>query len=124
MIKLAQKIFVFISIFLVSMSSLSVAAIVFAEEASAQGELKKCRGDRVKNNCFAITFQDGSKYEGEWKDRKKHGQGTLTWPDGRKFVGEFKDDNPHGQGTVYAADGTILKQGIYENGQPVKSKPN
>jgi len=51
MIKLAQKATVLIAICLVCISSLSVSALVFAEEASAQSKLKKCRGDRVKNNC-------------------------------------------------------------------------
>jgi len=34
---------------------------------------------------------DGKKYEGEWKDDKKHGQGTETYPNGSKYVGEFKN---------------------------------
>ena len=34
---------------------------------------------------------DGKKYEGEWKDDKKHGQETETYPDGSKYVGEFKN---------------------------------
>ena len=29
-----------------------------------------------------------------------HGQGTLTWPDGQKYVGAFKDDKKHGQGVI------------------------
>ena len=30
------------------------------------------------NGAGTITFPDGMKYEGEWKDGKKHGQGTMT----------------------------------------------
>ena len=33
----------------------------------------------------------GSKYKGELKDGKPHGQGTHTLVDGDKFVGKWKD---------------------------------
>jgi len=63
------------------------------------------------DNCTGkITFDDGSKYVGEWKDDKQHGQGTYTfgpnteWA-GDKYVGEFKDDKRNGQGTYTYADG-------------------
>jgi len=36
-------------------------------------------------------WENGTKYMGEWKDGKKHGQGTFTFPSGFKYVGEFKD---------------------------------
>ena len=52
-----------------------------------------------------ITFADGSKYVGEFKDGKEHGQGTYTWPDGAKYVGEFRDGKRNGQGTYTYADG-------------------
>jgi hypothetical protein len=38
-----------------------------------------------------MTFLDGSKFVGEWKNNKIDGQGTFTWPDGSKYAGEFKD---------------------------------
>ena len=34
---------------------------------------------------------DGTKYVGEFKDDKSHGQGTLTHPDGRVVSGLWKD---------------------------------
>ena len=40
------------------------------------------------------TFHNGDKYEGEWKEGKKHGQGTLFFDDGSKAVGEFREDSP------------------------------
>ena len=34
------------------------------------------------------TYSDGNKYEGEWKDGKKHGLGTLTFFNNvRKWIG-------------------------------------
>ena len=52
------------------------------------------------------TSPDGRKYVGEFKDDKRHGQGTLTWPDGRKYVGEWRDGMMHGQGTLTLPDGS------------------
>ena len=42
------------------------------------------------------------KYIGEFKDetfedRQPNGQGTITYPNGRKYVGEYKDGEYHGQ---------------------------
>ena len=54
----------------------------------------------IWHNCVGIyTYDDGSKYVGEWKDDKKHGQGTYTWPSGDTYIGEYKDNKKHGQGT-------------------------
>ena len=38
-----------------------------------------------------ITYPNGEKYVGEYKDDKFHGQGTYTWPDGRAKSGIWKD---------------------------------
>ena len=46
-----------------------------------------------------LTFADGAKYVGEFKDGKRNGQGTYTYANGGKYVGEWKDDNFHGHGT-------------------------
>lgn len=32
-------------------------------------------------------------YEGEIKNRMKHGRGTLTWDDGDEFIGQFENNN-------------------------------
>ena len=51
-------------------------------------------------NCIGtITFANGDKYVGEYKDAKYHGQGTYTFANGNKYVGEYKDGKYHGQGT-------------------------
>ena len=38
-----------------------------------------------------LNLPDGSKFVGEYKDGKFHGQGTYTRVDGVKFVGEWID---------------------------------
>jgi len=56
-------------------------------------------------------WENGTKYMGEWKDGKRHGQGTMTTPDEmwdkfKKYVGEWKDGEFHGQGTMTYHDGS------------------
>ena len=53
-----------------------------------------------KETGAIYLWENGTKYMGEWKDVKKHGQGTETWSNGEKYVGEFKDGKYNGQGTL------------------------
>ena len=69
-----------------------------------KGEWKN--GEKWRPNGLGVmTYPDGHKYVGEWKNGKYNGQGTSTYPDGRKFVGEFKDGSLNGQGTYTNPDG-------------------
>ena len=45
---------------------------------------------------------------------EKNGPGTETYEDGSKYVGEYKDGNPW-SGTQYNADGSI--RGKYKEGK-------
>ena len=45
-----------------------------------------------------MNYEDGSKYDGEWKEGKRYGKGTLTYEDGAKYVGEWKDGEMDGTG--------------------------
>jgi len=58
------------------------------------------------NGYHVKVLDDGSRYEGEWKDNMKNGQGTFTASDGEKYVGEWKDNYRHGQGTATSSDGS------------------
>ena len=97
------------------------------------------------HNCFGTYVSSGgSKYVGEWKDNKMHGQGSYTMSNGGtyiggfkadkwhghgawtavkkfKYVGEWKDSKRHGQGTLYQYDGetyrTILQEGVWKNNE-------
>ena len=47
-----------------------------------------------------MTYPDGAKYVGEYKDGKYHGKGTYTYFDEAKYIGEFKDGKMHGYGDL------------------------
>jgi len=90
--------------------------------ASYEGEIRD--GNATGNGT--LTFGDGRKYVGKFKDNKRHGQGawtiggfkyeggwlndsyhgqgTETYPKGRKYVGEFKDGYRNGQGIMTLPD--------------------
>jgi len=70
-----------------------------------KGEVKReyiIFGDYILEGLGSLTYPDGDKYVGEWKDGKKHGQGIITYVDkylGGKYSGGWKDGEFHGQGT-------------------------
>ena len=118
----------------------------FIQEKANQAE---CQGGDIKtqSNCFSpLTLADGGKYIGEYKDGKPHGvgtftsaygdkyvgqfkdgksngQGTYTYSNGDKYVGEYKDSKPNGLGTLYASNGSVTRQGIWAEGNFVRSEP-
>ena len=60
-----------------------------------------------------MTYPDGHKYVGEWKDGNKNGQGTFTYPDGGKYVGRWKEDK-NWNGTLTDKESKII--GKWKNG--------
>ena len=76
-----------------------------------------------KSRQGTFTFANGNKYVGEYKDGQRNGQGTYTFASGNKYVGEFKDNKYNGQGTEYASNGSIINQGLWADGNFVRSAP-
>jgi len=68
----------------------------------------------IQGNCYngsgIYIFDSGMKYEGEWKNGKRDGQGTLTSPDGSVYKGGWKNNRMHGQGVkIYSSDRLFYK---------------
>lgn len=67
-----------------------------------------------------IRLSDGSIYIGEYIDNNGFyeltGLGKISYPNGNKYIGEFKDGNLSGHGTYYFNDGEehcgVFKYGI------------
>jgi hypothetical protein len=70
-------------------------------------------GDRYegefRNGLFhgwgTYTYQKGDRYEGQFANDMKNGKGTYTYVNGDKYVGEFRDDVKSGQGTLFFQNG-------------------
>ena len=86
----------------------------FIEEMVAKGESGD-DGTNIQTGCISgdcesgngvFAYADGSKYEGNFKNRELNGWGTWHFPNGDKYVGNFKDNYSHGKGTLFHADGT------------------
>ncbi len=63
-----------------------------------------------------ITAPDGSTYDGELKNNKRHGYGVWTRPDGTRYAGLWEMNKPHGEGTLFMADGTVYS-GMWKMGK-------
>jgi hypothetical protein len=49
-----------------------------------------------------FQYLNGSIYEGEWRENKKHGRGKFIEADGRIiYNGDWENDYKHGRGTFY-----------------------
>ena len=59
-------------------------------------EIKKglniCPKSGYKDNCLGFLTDNNGKYEGNFKNNKKHGTGSYTWKNGNKYNGLFKND--------------------------------
>jgi len=65
------------------------------------------REAKGKINMPKIELDSGVIYEGEWLNGQRDGNGSQTWQDQSKFVGEWKDNQANGKGTLYHGDGDI-----------------
>jgi hypothetical protein len=99
--------------FATSRTALGLAALLGAMELcgsadAQQSTLPACPADQNGrwHNC---VFRDGSKYVGELRDGKPHGQGTYTFPSGEKYEGEWRDGIQSGRGTATFPNGASYR---------------
>uniref|UniRef100_H2ZD11 MYND-type domain-containing protein n=1 Tax=Ciona savignyi TaxID=51511 RepID=H2ZD11_CIOSA len=59
------------------------------------------------------TWQDGSKYSGEFVDDMRHGTGSHTWKSGEVYEGSFYKDHMHGNGCYTWRDGSTFTGSFY-----------
>ncbi|OMJ82628.1 hypothetical protein SteCoe_16608 [Stentor coeruleus] len=68
------------------------------------------------NGCGRLIHADGDVYEGRWKDDKAHGYGVYIHTDGARYEGNWENDKQHGQGAETWTDGARY-EGSYKNGK-------
>ena len=54
-------------------------------------------------------WDNGDKYEGDYKDNKKHGFGSYFYANGEKYEGEWFDDLKNGLGKMYFINGDVYR---------------
>lgn len=62
-----------------------------------------------------LTFENGDKYEGNFKNGIFNGQGTFTSASGWVYEGQFKNGLAHGQGKL-TTETQVVYQGKFEQG--------
>ena len=67
-----------------------------------------------------FIWPDQRKYQGEYKDDRKHGYGVFEWNDGRKYRGNWEKGKQHGEGEFYIPKEEVWKKGIWHNGKRIK----
>ena len=45
-------------------------------------------------------YENGCRYNGNWKNNRRHGKGVFTWPSGATYDGMFMHDKRHGLGNL------------------------
>lgn len=74
--------------------------------------------DNVRDGFGTYVFENKFfRYEGEWKNGKKHGIGKLIMKDGTFYEGEFKDGEICGKGYKYDKATNTELTGIFQDGQ-------
>ena len=76
---------------------LLTALPVFAAQSGCEGDCDYGTG--------TYSFANGDRYEGEWRNTKRHGRGTYYFANGSRYEGDWHYGEIHGRGTMYFADG-------------------
>ena len=57
------------------------------------------------NGRGSMLFDNGNRYDGEYRDGKRNGCGTFDFANGRRYIGEFSDDLFSGRGVWMLENG-------------------
>jgi hypothetical protein len=96
--------------------SISVLSLFYFNTAFA---LPECQGEDISKWTMCVgsmATSNGSKYTGEFKNGKYHGQGTITNAAGDKYNGGWKDGKFYGKGTLTYSNGN-KKSGNWKDGE-------
>lgn len=78
-----------------------ISVVTFPNGDRYEGEFK----DGLLHGWGVYYYANGDKYEGEFKTDVKHGKGAFTYHSGDKHIGEFKDGVKHGRGSFIFHNG-------------------
>ncbi|MBE6708898.1 MAG: hypothetical protein E7578_06625 [Ruminococcaceae bacterium] len=77
--------------------------------------------DGIPHGKGVMTWDSGDCYDGNFVDGARNGYGVYTWASGKRYEGNFVDNMRHGEGTYYDADGSVIYDGLWNNGTFVEN---
>ena len=80
---------------------------------------KDCTGQNTStwSDCTGtMSFSNGDKYVGDYKNGKRSGKGVYYSFKGHKYEGEYENNKPNGQGIQTFANGE-RHEGLYKDGK-------
>lgn len=83
------------------------------------GEMHKTLDGTFSGNHMKkgkTVFEDGSWYQGEYKNDMMHGSGIIRYPNGDAYVGSFDSDKKHGTGSYFDMQNMYRLQEDWVNG--------
>lgn len=66
------------------------------------------------------TWKDGRRYEGQYKEDKKHGYGIYVWADGRRYEGWWYKAKQFGLGKYIVPADSRVRFGLWEDGKRIE----
>ena len=76
-----------------------------------------CIYGNCENGYGIKVWDDGSKYDGNWKQGQPNGLGNMHYSTGRYYEGEFSNGQCNGRGILYNKDGSVYYDGYWETNQ-------
>ena len=73
----------------------------YSDGSRYEGDIR----DGKRHGQGTFIWAEGGRYEGEWRNDKRTGWGTETWTNGNRYEGEYLDNRLHGRGTFIWAEG-------------------
>jgi hypothetical protein len=78
---------------------------VAADRTRYEGQYKDDKKHGYGKMLFLSAPFEDDRYEGEYQDDKRNGQGKYFYSSGNHYEGEFRDDKRNGQGKYFFANG-------------------
>jgi len=78
--------------------------------------------NNVRHGEGSFYWVDGEYYVGQYENDRRNGKGSYFWPNGEKYVGGWKNDQRDGEGIFYNKDGKIVTKGIWKNDKLIKEE--
>jgi len=79
-----------------------------------------CLSGNCDNGKGILAYPEGSRYEGQFRNRLPDGYGTFYYANGNQYSGSFRKGNRHGRGTLIRNDGAVLS-GEWRFGEYIES---